>query len=100
TERGEELALRALLHLEPDVDLARVYVLGVLVELGAAGAARRRDDLGLLEERLLHHAPELVRLRERRARERHRGEGERSLIEVGQERSPREDEPRHGRREE
>jgi hypothetical protein len=38
-ERGEQVGLAAVLHLEADLDLGGVDALGVLVELGAAGAA-------------------------------------------------------------
>ena len=69
----------------PDVDLGGVDVLGVLVELGAARAPGRGDHLGVGEQGLLDPAAQPVRLLERGARERHRRQGQRPLVEVGQE---------------
>ena len=72
---GEELVARAPTRLEAHVDLGGVHVLRVLVELGAAGAPRRRGDLGDAEQDLLEAAAEPVRLGERRPRQRHGADG-------------------------
>ncbi len=93
--RGTSL-LRALLQLEAHVDLGGVDVLGVLVELGAAGAAGRRDDLGLRQQDLLDAPAERVGLGQRGPRQRHGADGQRALVELGQEGAAQEGHHRDG----
>src|SRR6266511_4639200 len=91
-----ELPLRAVLHPEPDVDLRRVHVLRVLVELRPPGPPGGGHHLRVLQERLLDHEPEPVRLLERGAGEGNGRERQRALIELGEERPAREKERERG----
>ena len=83
---GEQLVARPLGLAQADVDLGRLDALHVLVELGAAGAARGRDDLRLREQDLLDAPADLVRLGQRRARQRVRLHRQAAFVELRQER--------------
>ena len=78
---GVDLRLRAGRAREVDVDLAVMDALGVLVELGAAGAAPDRFDLRHLREQALGDEPEPMQFRERNARIVLKREHERALVE-------------------
>ena len=71
---------------QADVDLGRLDALHVLVELGAAGAPRRRDDFRLGEQDLLDPPADFVRLRERGAGQRVRLDRQAPFVELRQER--------------
>ena len=71
---------------QADVDFGRLDALHVLVEFGAAGAARRRDHFGLGQQDLLDAAADLVGLRERGARQRVGLHGQAAFVELRQER--------------
>ena len=58
---------RPVLHREPHVDLGRLDALHVLVELGAAGPARRRRHLGHAEQQPLERIAQRIGVREARA---------------------------------
>ena len=77
---------------QADVDFGGFDALHVLVELGAAGSARRRDDFRLRQQDLLDPAADLVGLRQRRAGQRVRLNRQAAFVELGQERRAH---PRH-----
>ena len=81
----EQLRTRPRRVAQADVDLRRFDALHVLVELGAARAARRRDDLRLREQNLLDPPANLVRLRQRCPRQRVRLDRQAAFVELGQE---------------
>ena len=76
-----DLRLRARRAREVDVDLAVVDALGMLVELGAAGAAADRFDLRHLREQPLGQQAEPVRLGQRNAGIVLKREHQRALVE-------------------
>ncbi len=84
-QRGEEVLLAALAHLQRDFHFRRRYVHRVRITFGAASAARGGDHLGMRQQDVLHHAPETVGFRQRSARQRRHADGQRAFVEVGQE---------------
>jgi hypothetical protein len=91
------LSLRPLPHFQPDVDLGRVHVLRVLVELSPPRAASRGNHLRVPEQRLLDETAQPVGLLERRSGQGHRGEREGPLVEVRKEGTPCDGEPDSGK---
>ena len=94
---GEQLGARPAGVPQADVDFRRLDALDVLVELGAAGPAGGGDDFGLRQQDLFDAPADLVRLRERRAGQRVRLNGEAAFVELGQERGAHARHRRHRR---
>ena len=92
---GEEHGLGAS-GPQDDLHLGGVHPLDVLVLLGAARPAARRDDLGEGEERLLDLAAERVAVAEGRPQGTHESDGETAFVERRQERLAQEGQDREG----
>ena len=82
----QQLLARPLRLAQADVDFRRLDALHVLVELGAARAPGRGHDLGLRQQNLLDPRADLVRLAERRPRQRVHADGQAALVELGKKR--------------
>ena len=78
---------RSLPRLNGDFDLGVADRLGVLVTLGPAGASRDRPDTLDLDELLLDLGRKPIALDDRRAGRREQEDGERALVERGEERA-------------
>ncbi len=92
---GHDRLAVAIRGLQVDVDLGGVHAFGVLVELGAPGAAADLLHLGHLGDEPLGDRAHAVRFGERGARVEHEREHERAFVERRQERAREE---RHARR--
>ena len=82
---GENLLAAAFGRAQIDVELAVVHALGVLVELGAAGAPADRADLGHLGDELLGEAADAIGFRQADAGLQHDADQHRPLVERRQE---------------
>jgi len=100
SEGRQQFAARTRGFAQADVDLGRFDPLHVLVQLGAPGAARGRDDLGLSEQNLLDPPADLVGLCERRARQRVGLNRQAAFVKLGQEcrAHPGDRKPRHAQK--
>ena len=84
---GDDLLAAAARALQVDVDLRRVHAFGVLVELGAPGAAADGLHLRHLQDQALGDEPDAIGLGKRDARPQQHGDRKRSLVEGRQERA-------------
>ena len=84
-QRLEQFLFGPLPHLQGHVNFGGLDALGVFVQLGAALAAGDAGDFGMGEEGALDEVAILVGLFEGGAGQGNRAEGERALVELGQE---------------